>query len=50
MIKKWTIVAAWLVVIMIIVGGMTRITDSGLSITEFELLDGVAPPFTKKAW
>ena len=50
MIKKWTLICVWLVSLMIIVGGMTRITDSGLSITEFELLDGVVPPFTKKAW
>ena len=50
MIKKWTSLCVCLVVLMIIVGGLTRITDSGLSITEFELVDGVFPPLYKSSW
>lgn len=50
MIKKWTNIGACLVTLMIIVGGLTRITDSGLSITEFELVDGVFPPLYKSSW
>ena len=50
MIKKWTNIGVCLVTLMIIVGGLTRITDSGLSITEFELVDGVFPPLYKSSW
>ena len=35
---------------MIIVGGLTRLTDSGLSITEWELFKGIIPPLTNEAW
>ena len=34
----------------IIVGGLTRLTDSGLSITEWELLSGILPPFSTEKW
>jgi len=35
---------------MIIIGGATRLTDSGLSITKWELFKGFLPPFTKLEW
>ena len=35
---------------MIMVGGLTRLTDSGLSITEWELFEGILPPLTKDKW
>ena len=35
---------------MIIVGGLTRLTDSGLSITQWELFKGILPPFTNQSW
>jgi len=35
---------------MIIVGGLTRLTDSGLSITEWELFKGILPPTNKETW
>jgi len=35
---------------MIIVGGLTRLTDSGLSITEWELFKGFLPPLSKNDW
>ena len=35
---------------MIIVGGLTRLTDSGLSITQWELFKGILPPFTNQNW
>ena len=34
---------------MIIIGGLTRLTNSGLSITEWELFKGILPPF-KDTW
>ena len=35
---------------MIVVGGITRLTDSGLSITRWDLISGILPPFTLKEW
>ena len=35
---------------MIVVGGLTRLTDSGLSITEWELFKGILPPLSKETW
>ena len=35
---------------MIIVGGLTRLTNSGLSITKWELISGILPPFTLNDW
>ena len=36
--------------LMIIVGGLTRLTNSGLSITEWELFKGILPPLNKNEW
>lgn len=44
----WTI--ALLVALMVIVGGATRLTDSGLSITEWKPLLGAIPPLTEVQW
>ena len=43
-ITYWLGLMFWLVLIMIIVGGLTRLTDSGLSITQWELFSGIIPP------
>ena len=43
-LSNWLILMFWLVSLMIIVGGLTRLTDSGLSITEWELFKGFLPP------
>ena len=47
---NWLITMFVLVSIIIIVGGLTRLTDSGLSITEWELFKGILPPFTNTQW
>ncbi|MCL4127454.1 UNVERIFIED_CONTAM: hypothetical protein GTU68_047889 [Idotea baltica] len=39
-----------MVFIQVILGGITRLTDSGLSITEWELIKGVIPPLTEADW
>ncbi len=39
-----------LIFLMIIVGGLTRLTNSGLSITEWELFKGIIPPLNKTTW
>ena len=48
--KYWLIFIIFLVVLMILVGGLTRLTNSGLSITEWELFAGILPPFTDVQW
>ena len=40
----------WIISFMIIVGGLTRLTDSGLSITEWELFSGFFPPLNQNDW
>ena len=49
-IKWWLLSVILLIFFMIIVGGLTRLTDSGLSITEWELFSGIFPPFTENSW
>ena len=39
-----------LVFSIIIIGGLTRLTNSGLSITEWELFTGILPPLNENAW
>ena len=46
----WLIIMFVLVSSIIIVGGLTRLTDSGLSITEWELFKGFLPPFSNNEW
>ena len=47
---NWLILLILLIGLMIIVGGLTRLTDSGLSITQWQLFSGVLPPITEKDW
>jgi heme a synthase len=49
-IRLWLIGLFLLVVVMIVVGGLTRLTDSGLSITEWNLVTGVVPPLNEADW
>ena len=46
----WLLSMFLIVSIMILVGGLTRLTDSGLSITKWELFAGFLPPLNKKDW
>ena len=46
----WLSISLILVFFIIIVGGLTRLTNSGLSITEWELFRGILPPFDKSTW
>ncbi len=47
---NWLLLITSLVILMIIVGGFTRLTDSGLSITKWDLFKGIIPPFTLEKW
>ena len=49
-ISIWLQIMIILVFAMIIIGGLTRLTDSGLSITEWELFEGILPPFNNDKW
>ena len=46
----WLMTTLILVFCIIIVGGLTRLTDSGLSITKWELFRGILPPLNNKSW
>jgi cytochrome c oxidase assembly protein subunit 15 len=49
-VRVWLYVLAALVVAMVMVGGATRLTDSGLSITEWKPVTGAVPPLSDEAW
>ena len=49
-LSLWLITMFWIISIMIIVGGLTRLTDSGLSITRWELFKGFLPPLNQDDW
>ena len=46
----WLASMYWIISIMIIIGGLTRLTDSGLSITEWQLFSGFLPPLNESDW
>ena len=46
----WLSISLLLVFFIIIVGGLTRLTNSGLSITEWELFKGILPPLNEEDW
>ena len=48
--RVWLLVLFALVFLMIAVGGLTRLTDSGLSITEWAPIKGAIPPMSVEAW
>ena len=49
-ISNWLLAVAALVLLMIVVGGITRLTESGLSITRWEPVSGAVPPMSEEAW
>ena len=49
-LKIWLIGLFLLIVLMVAVGGLTRLTDSGLSITQWELFSGIFPPYSETEW
>ena len=46
----WLLLSISLIFLMIIVGGLTRLTNSGLSITQWELFTGIFPPLNEQGW
>ena len=49
-IANWLLLVASLVFLMVVVGGITRLTESGLSITEWQPIRGAVPPLTQDQW
>ena len=49
-IRRWLWAVAFLVFAMVVVGGATRLTGSGLSITEWRPVTGAIPPLSDAAW
>src|SRR5688572_450004 len=49
-IGRWLLVCAAFVLAMVVVGGITRLTRSGLSIVEWKPITGVLPPLGEQAW
>ena len=49
-IRAWLYAVAALMVLTLVVGGATRLTESGLSIVEWKPVTGVLPPLSQEAW
>ncbi|MDE0589669.1 COX15/CtaA family protein [Halocynthiibacter sp. C4] len=49
-IRLWLMVIFLMVAAMVVIGGLTRLTDSGLSITEWKPVTGAVPPMSAEAW
>src|ERR1700704_24844 len=49
-LRLWLLAVAALMVVTVVVGGATRLTESGLSIVEWKPVTGVLPPLAAQAW
>jgi cytochrome c oxidase assembly protein subunit 15 len=49
-VRLWLYTVAALIVLTLVVGGATRLTESGLSIVEWKPVTGILPPFSAEAW
>lgn len=49
-VKYWLVLGCVMLFFQIFIGGVTRITGSGLSITKWEIVTGTLPPLTTQAW
>src|SRR5215475_8686742 len=49
-IRVWLLAVAALIALMVLVGGATRLTESGLSITEWKPVTGALPPLSQAEW
>lgn len=49
-LARWLLMVAGLVFALVVVGGITRLTESGLSITRWDLVSGTLPPLSDAAW
>jgi len=49
-VANWLLIGVMMTVVQIALGGITRLTGSGLSITEWEVVTGALPPMSENAW
>lgn len=49
-VRIWLLIGVVMVFFQVIIGGVTRLTDSGLSITEWAVIQGTLPPMNEAAW
>src|SRR4051812_14848030 len=49
-VRLWLLAAAAMIFLTLVVGGATRLTESGLSITEWKPVSGILPPLSEEAW
>ncbi len=50
MVKNWLILGLVMIFFQVVIGGITRLTESGLSITEWDIVWGTLPPMSETAW
>jgi cytochrome c oxidase assembly protein subunit 15 len=50
LVAYWLVALAGMILLMVVIGGVTRLTESGLSITEWKPVSGVLPPLTEAGW
>lgn len=49
-VATWLLIGVGMIVIQVLLGGITRLTESGLSITEWKPVTGILPPMNEAAW
>lgn len=49
-VSNWLYICCFAIIIMVAIGGLTRLTDSGLSIMKWEPLSGIIPPISQEEW
>lgn len=49
-VMTWLVSTIVLIMLIVVVGGLTRLTESGLSIVEWKLVTGILPPMSEEAW
>ena len=49
-VKAWLMIGLFMVFMQVVIGGITRLTGSGLSITKWEIVTGTLPPMNVAAW
>ena len=49
-VANWLILGVAMTIVQIALGGITRLTGSGLSITEWDVVTGTLPPLNQAAW
>ena len=49
-VANWILIGVFMLLIQVILGGITRLTGSGLSITEWNVVTGTIPPFNEAKW